>query len=145
MPSNYIIGGIQETKEEQKEKLITVKGITNKIADIISKKEDTPLIVTPEKKAKTIERMNTRFHRRVNQSDDLFYADDNCTGCGICETVCSLNNIILKNSRPEWLHKCQQCLGCINYCPENAIQYGTTTLGKRRYHHPRIEPEDLGR
>lgn len=143
MPSNYIVGGSQETDEEQKEKLIKVKEIVNKIGMTVVNKEDTPLITTSEKKAKTIERMNKRFHTKVLESDDLFRVDDNCTGCGVCETVCPMNNIILKDSKPEWLHNCQQCLACINFCPENAIQYGETTVGKKRYHHPMINPEDL--
>jgi formate hydrogenlyase subunit 6/NADH:ubiquinone oxidoreductase subunit I len=143
MPSNYIVGGSQETEEEQKIKLLSVKEIVKKIGLMINKKVDTPLITISEKKAKTIERMNTRFHSRVHESDDLFYVDDNCTGCGVCETVCPVNNIIINDSKPEWLHDCQQCLACINYCPENAIQYGKTTLGKRRYYHPMIKPEDL--
>lgn len=145
MPSNYIVGGDQESEEEQREKLITAKGIIAKISERIIIKEDNPVISISEKKAKTIERMNSRFHSKVHDSDKLFYVDDNCTGCGVCEAVCSINNIRLKDSKPEWLHKCQQCLGCINYCPENAIQYGDVTVGKRRYHHPRIEPEDLVR
>ena len=134
MPSNYIVGGDQETEEEQREKLLNAKEIIANIGANIMKKEDTPLISTSEKKAKTIERMNSRFHSKVHNSDDLFHVDDNCTGCGICERVCSLDNIILKDSKPEWLHNCQQCLACINYCPENAIQYGVGTVGKRRYH-----------
>ena len=143
MPSNYIVGGSQETKEEQKEKLLNVKEVVKKIGMTVLEKEETPLITSNEKKAKTIERMNRKFHDKVHESDDLFHVDDNCTGCGICETVCSMNNIILSDSKPEWLHNCQQCLACINYCPENAIHYGATTVGKRRYHHPLIKPEDL--
>ena len=143
MPSNYIVGGSQETEEEQKEKLLNVKEIVKKIGMTILEKEETPLITINEKKAKTIERMNRRFHGKVHESDDLFHVDENCTGCGICEIVCSMNNIILRDSKPEWLHDCQQCLACINYCPENAIQYGETTVGKKRYHHPMIKPEDL--
>ena len=101
------------------------------------------MISTNERKAITIGKMNAKFHNKVNESDKLFHVDGSCSGCGTCETVCSLNNIEMKDSRPEWLHKCQQCLACINYCPENAIQYGDVTVGKRRYHHPRINPEDL--
>ena len=145
MPSNYIVGGDQETEAEQREKLLKAKEIISKIAKKISQKEGTSVISISERKSRTIGRMNEKFHSKVNESDKLFYADDNCSGCGICETVCSLKNIILKDSKPEWLHKCQQCLACINYCPENAIQYGNVTVGKKRYHHPRIKPEDLGR
>ena len=141
MPSNYIIGGTQDP--ERKQKLFYVKDIVNEIGIKIVNKEDTSLITTSEKQAKTIERMNKRFHSKVHESDNLFHIDDKCTGCGICETVCPMHNIILKDSKPEWLHNCQQCLACINYCPENAIQYGETTVGKTRYHHPMIKPEDL--
>jgi ferredoxin len=143
MPSNYIVGGDQETEEEQKEKLLSVKEFISKIGNQITNKEETPLITTPEKRAKTIERMSKRFHSKVQKSDKLFSVDNNCTGCGVCETVCSMHNIILKDSKPEWLHDCQQCLACINYCPENAIQYGQTTADKKRYHHPQINPKDL--
>lgn len=143
MPSNYIIGGKQQTDEEQQEDLLSAKEIVNKIGITVANKEETPLIKPSEKQAKTIERMNKRFHSKVHESDEFFHVDDNCTGCGVCETVCSMHNIILKDSKPEWLHNCQQCLACINYCPENAIQYGDSTLGKKRYHHPKIKPEDL--
>ncbi len=141
MPSNYIVGGTQDPERIQK--LLYVKDIVHEIAIKIANKEDTPLMTTSEKKAKTIERINKRFHDKVHESDDLFYVDENCTGCGICETVCPMHNIIMKDSKPEWLHNCQQCLACINYCPENSIQYGETTVGKTRYHHPMIKPEDL--
>lgn len=143
MPSNYIVGGSQATAEEQREKLLNAKEIILRIADKIIIKEDTSVISTSERKAITIEKMNAKFHKKVNESDKFFYVDENCSGCGVCETVCSLNNIIITDSKPEWLHKCQQCLACINYCPENSIQYGDVTIGKRRYHHPRITPEDL--
>ena len=143
MPSNYIIGGDQGTEEEHREKLLNAKKLIPDIAEIINKSEDHFEISTSERKAKTIEKMNAKFHSRVKESDKFFYADENCTGCGICENVCSLNNIVMKDSIPKWLHNCQQCLACINYCPENSIQYGDATLGKRRYHHPEINPEDL--
>ena len=36
-----------------------------------------------------------------------------------------------------------QCLACINYCPENSIQYGDKTQERGRYHNPEITVQDL--
>jgi MinD superfamily P-loop ATPase len=95
------------------------------------------------KRGRSIERTNLIFHKNVNESDQHFLADENCNNCGICEKVCPVNNIILVEGNPQWHHKCQQCLACINFCPENAIQYGKRTIGRGRYHHPDITVKDL--
>ncbi|KKN39208.1 hypothetical protein LCGC14_0745920, partial [marine sediment metagenome] len=71
------------------------------------------------------------------------YADDNCTNCGICKDVCPVNNIILIDGRPQWQHRCQQCLACINFCPEKSIQFGSQTLKTQRYHNPEITIKDI--
>ena len=65
------------------------------------------MISTSERKAITIGKMNAKFHKKVNESDKLFHVDDSCSDCGTCETVCSLDNIIMIDSKPKWLHKCQ--------------------------------------
>jgi MinD superfamily P-loop ATPase len=85
--------------------------------------------------------LNKNFRENVLKSDKEFYADEKCTSCGDCEHVCPVNNIRIVESKPEWLHHCQQCLACINYCPEKAIQYNSKTLSFGRYHHPEINIE----
>jgi Fe-S-cluster-containing hydrogenase component 2 len=57
--------------------------------------------------------------------------------------VCPVNNIIIVDGKPHWQHRCQQCLACLHYCPEIAIQYGDKTLKKGRYHHPEVSAKDL--
>jgi ferredoxin len=83
--------------------------------------------------------LNRNFRETVMESDNKFYVDENCTSCGICEQVCPVNNIKIIEGKPEWLHQCQQCLACINYCPEEAIQYGNKTLTTGRYYHPEVD------
>ncbi len=62
-----------------------------------------------------------------------FYATDECIGCGKCVSTCMLNNIMLKNGKPVWGKDCTHCMACICKCPTEAIEYGKSTKGRRRY------------
>ena len=63
-----------------------------------------------------------------------FYAKDSCTGCGKCVKLCPLNNIRLQDGKPVWSNSCTHCMACIGNCPTDAIEYGSMTQGKERYH-----------
>ncbi len=84
-----------------------------------------------------------RFVARVHGADREFTADDRCTTCGTCAAVCPVENILLENGRPTWLHHCEQCLACIQLCPTEAIQAGTKTGGRRRYRHPDVSVDAI--
>jgi ferredoxin len=79
----------------------------------------------------------------VEKLDDDFYADETCTACGICAKVCPVQNITLSSGRPEWLHRCEHCVACISWCPEQAIQYGDKTRSRTRYHNSHISLSDM--
>jgi ferredoxin len=83
------------------------------------------------------------FLKEVNTMDEKYYSDEKCNGCGICEKLCPVDNIKLVNDKPEWQHKCQMCLACLHYCPQEAIQHGEYTLGRERYNHPYIKLKEL--
>jgi MinD superfamily P-loop ATPase len=70
--------------------------------------------------------------------DRSFWVDEKCNGCGICKTICPCGNIELKADRPAWLNHCEQCLACIQWCPQEAIQFGKKTQHYKRYHHPEV-------
>ncbi len=53
--------------------------------------------------------------------DEEFCISDNCIGCGVCESVCQFSNIKIQNNKPAFLHYCQRCMACIQYCPQKAI------------------------
>mgnify|MGYP006287403433 CR=1 FL=1 len=75
-----------------------------------------------------------------------YYANDKCTGCGICERICLSHKIKLVNDQPEWDKNiaCTYCFACISYCPTKAIQARwKRTKHKRRYHHPEISVKDI--
>lgn len=77
------------------------------------------------------------------KGDSKFSVTGACNGCGLCRRVCPVANIEMAQDRPVWLHHCAQCMACLNWCPNQAIQYGKHTAGRGRYHHARIKPEDL--
>ncbi len=81
--------------------------------------------------------------RSVPTMDKKFEVDDKCNSCGICSKVCPAANVVMINDKPTWLHRCEQCLACIQWCPQKAIQYGKKTVRYPRYHHPEIILEDM--
>ncbi len=144
MPNNYIIG--YDIHSEQRQKDFFRKAIeqVESLSEIVKLNGDNLNQDILEKDLGRADRFNTKFRENVNESDKSFYAEDNCSGCGICENLCPVNNIILVDGEPQWQHRCQQCLACINFCPEKSIQFGTHTLKTQRYHHPEITLQDIG-
>jgi len=73
-----------------------------------------------------------------------FWVDKSCNGCGICEKVCPVSNVVLTAEKtPGWSDKCTFCLACISWCPQKAIQYKKATIKKSRYNNPRISLDEL--
>lgn len=59
-----------------------------------------------------------------------------CSGCGLCERLCPMGNISVKNGIAVSSDKCTMCYRCISKCPEQVI----TLLGKKV-----IEQNDVSR
>lgn len=60
-----------------------------------------------------------------------------CTRCGTCVKACPVGNVAIDESgTPRWHHRCELCLACIHACPQRAIERGTATVKKSRYHLP---------
>jgi ferredoxin len=81
--------------------------------------------------------------KNVSTRDKNYNIDDNCIGCGICKGVCPVRNIEIVNNKPQFKHNCEQCLACIQYCPQKAINYKHSTQDRRRYTNPEINHKDL--
>lgn len=47
---------------------------------------------------------------------------DLCTSCGVCEKVCPVGNITLKDGKPVFGNQCVGCMGCSFHCPHDAIR-----------------------
>ncbi len=80
---------------------------------------------------------------RIPEGDKTFWVDEKCNSCGICEKACPVRNIKMNDGKPVWLHHCEQCVSCLQWCPQEAIQVGKNTATRKRYHHPDINLQDI--
>lgn len=63
-----------------------------------------------------------------------FHVSESCISCGLCEKNCPMRCISLKGGIPQWKSGCIHCLSCICGCPNDAIDYGKATKGRRRHY-----------
>lgn len=134
MPNNYVIGFDLDTPEQEAKKVETASGKLESIAKSILAGESVY-----EVNEGAGARMKTGFIRPMfntfARSTRSFSVDDNCNSCGLCERICPIDAIELQNGKPVWVKKhCTQCLGCINRCPQRAIQHGTGNAKRGRYY-----------
>ncbi|OOM73822.1 4Fe-4S dicluster domain protein [Clostridium puniceum] len=83
------------------------------------------------------------FPHKNGHCDNHFNISPNCTGCGICKSICPMQNILLKEGKPTYLHNCELCLACLHACPTTAIEWKKSTIGKKRYRNPHISLKEL--
>ncbi len=83
---------------------------------------------------------------------NYYYADDTCTGCGICERICLSGKIVMTGGRPKWRKEilCHMCYACLNFCPKQAVQIKgirgvvrSFTPINERYSHPYATVKDI--
>jgi ferredoxin len=84
-----------------------------------------------------------RFVSHVHEDDRKFSVNEKCTSCGTCAAICPVGNIGMVNGKPVWKHHCELCCGCIHLCPTEAIQAGSHTAARQRYHNPSVRIEEL--
>ena len=66
-------------------------------------------------------------HKTKKYSSKLKIDKEKCIGCGKCEKLCPMENIVIVGQKAVSGDRCTMCYRCINKCPEQAI----TLLGKR--------------
>jgi len=86
---------------------------------------------------------NLPFQESLQLMDYGFKCDDKCNRCGICSKVCPVRNIKMVDGRPVWQHHCEQCFACLQWCPKEAIQFGSRTSHGKRYHHSDVKVSDM--
>lgn len=61
-----------------------------------------------------------KYRNRLKNAYKNFSVNPDCNLCGICKSVCPVDNIVLE-SAPLYSHKCIECCACAHHCPRNAI------------------------
>ncbi|MBS3899159.1 MAG: EFR1 family ferrodoxin [Dethiobacter sp.] len=83
------------------------------------------------------------FVKSLKSKDKGFNISIACNSCGICEKVCPVANIKIMDGKPSFGGHCEQCVACIQWCPNQAINYKNKTQNRGRYHHPEITVGDI--
>lgn len=141
MPNNYIIMGDVDTKIDENNKLEKAKDKIKYINNIITNKEKSIYELDKGHFPILTYVVNPLFNKFALDTKN-FHVTDECSKCGICEKICNSNCIKLED-KPKWYGNCTQCLACISYCPNRAIQYGKSTHNKGRYTNPYIDIKDM--
>ena len=141
MPNNYIVGFDVDAREVEKEKLDVAELLLKDINRVIGERQKNVNLTIPGKLPALKSTVVNPLFNRFATNTSKFYADDNCTSCGLCEKICPIHTITVTD-RPAWGKSCTQCLACINRCPVQAIQYGKGTAKKGRYQHPILETSE---
>lgn len=82
------------------------------------------------------------IEKLIHLSDRSFTINEKCNGCGICAEICPVSNIKIVENKPMWLHHCENCLACYNWCPQKAIESDIPEKGYY-YHHPEVTVSDM--
>ena len=67
------------------------------------------------------------FYKRTAGYTDKLKISGDCTGCGLCVTLCPTGNIAVQNGKAIGHGKCTMCYRCVSQCPQKAI----TLLGDK--------------
>jgi ferredoxin len=143
LPTNYIPWGGPEPKEKQEQKFESARGKISTIASVVKKKEQRPVDKGTFWERGLFTLLYKMSFPQTPGLDRSFRVDEKCNKCGVCGQVCPAGNITMVEGKPTWNHHCEQCMACIQWCPQAAIQYGKKTTAYGRYHHPDIQLKDI--
>ena len=141
MPNNYIIGSEPDATDEIFQKIAAAREELERIALEIRRQEKVYRVHEGWMAGMKSHLANFWFNKFA-RSTKPFFAENSCNGCGQCARNCPASAISLRDGIPVWASQCFQCLRCINECPQQAIQYGKATSGRRRYTIQAYLPQD---
>lgn len=78
------------------------------------------------------------FNLFFSEMHKRFTLENTCIRCKVCEKVCPVNNISIKNKKPQWGTQCEACHACVHWCPKNAINIGKSK-GRLQYQNPAVK------
>ncbi len=101
-----------------------------------------PVLNSLKEKAKVPLDSKLGYSELIPLTDRSIIVDEKCIGCGICAKVCPVNNIKIDDKKPLFLHRCEMCFACDEWCPSDAIHHWSRAEGVK-YHHPEVSISDM--
>ncbi len=141
MPGNCQVLYPPAPDAEQQERFRNAQEKIAEITRCINARKEIPL----KKTNILVHGLMSIFYSRLKPQTRArnFHTDEKCNGCGTCARICPAGNIILQDQKPVWHLQCEFCLACMQWCPNQAIQYGNKTQKRGRYHNPAINVREL--
>ena len=137
MPDNCITLFPAESEKAIREKLSHAEKTIHRIQKAIRMGKTGFFRVKRGKFAGTLSHVVNPLFQKGGMKTKAFYVTDQCTGCGLCEQLCTSGCIRMTVGKPVWTEDtCNMCLACLHRCPVTAIQYGKKTIRRARYLHP---------
>ena len=79
------------------------------------------LTVKPPVKNSAMALIHGPFIKSLANKDKGFNVSEACNGCSTCSKVCPVGNIEMQDGKPIFLHHCEQCMACVQWCPKQSI------------------------
>lgn len=135
MPNNYVISFDVDPAELERQKLSKAEERLAEINEIIMERKVDVFDLLKGPVPGFLTYVLSPLFWMFMPNTKKFHTTGGCTGCGLCEKVCSTGNISVDKT-PVWGTNCTLCLACVHKCPVKAVQYGKSTLKRGRYVNP---------
>ncbi|NMB78221.1 MAG: hypothetical protein GYA23_03920 [Methanomicrobiales archaeon] len=144
MPENFIGPlNLMNDAGHREEKFAAMKKRIPEIADCIRNKKVSVPEGTNSGLWKWGGEVSKKLSTEVYNTPAKFHATAACNRCHACQRICPTRNITVTKDGVRWGSDCTQCYACIHWCPSEAIEIGSRTQGKMRYHHPDVTLGDM--
>ncbi|MFA7230521.1 MAG: EFR1 family ferrodoxin, partial [Victivallaceae bacterium] len=144
MPPNYLPFGGPGLLEKQQKHFTRSEQRLKEIAEMVGQMKHGRIEKTPCVPHFFSALVHKLFLMRMSKDASKFQVNVRCNSCGICSRVCPSGNIELANDgKPTWGNNCEQCMACIQWCPQKAIQIRGVSENCPHYHHPDVSVNDI--
>lgn len=144
MPENYILIYNADLPEKQEVLFKKEKDKIENIVEVVRAREHKRFDHSKYFIDRLIgKQVNQLVVRKYPAKDNGFVVSDACIGCGRCQKACSVKNLKMVDGKPVWQHHCEFCMGCLQSCPKNAINWKNRTHRRKRYYNPNVLNEIL--
>lgn len=125
---------------------LRIKDTDNRMPEMVTKIEKLA-IHKPETSSWTANIFGSMFHglavKTFKNIDTNFVVEDSCKGCGNCAKLCPRSNIVIEKDRPVFLHNCELCHACIQWCPNFAIKHPNFDSTLMQYRNKTVKMSDM--